>query len=39
MYIVNPLGGDILRGIGGLFRTHPHTEERVARLHQIAGIR
>ena len=39
MYIINPLGGDILRGIGGLFRTHPHTEPRVARLRQIAGIR
>jgi heat shock protein HtpX len=39
MYIINPLGGDILRGIGGLFRTHPHTEQRVARLRQIAGIR
>jgi heat shock protein HtpX len=29
MMIVNPLSGG---GIGGLFRTHPATEDRVARL-------
>jgi len=29
MMIINPLSGG---GIGGLFRTHPDTEERVARL-------
>jgi heat shock protein HtpX len=33
MMIVNPLSGG---GIGGLFRTHPATEERVARLMAMA---
>jgi heat shock protein HtpX len=33
--IVNPLSGS--GGFSGLFRTHPPTEERVARLQQIAG--
>ena len=33
--IVNPLAG--MGGITNLFRTHPPTEERVARLRQIAG--
>jgi heat shock protein HtpX len=32
LYIVNPLRG----GLGGLFRTHPHTEERVARLRALS---
>ncbi|HWA69925.1 MAG TPA: zinc metalloprotease HtpX [Rhizomicrobium sp.] len=33
MFIVNPLHG----GIGGLFATHPSTEERIARLKAMAG--
>ncbi|MQA91288.1 MAG: M48 family metalloprotease [Gemmatimonas sp.] len=33
--IVNPLAG--VGGMAGLFRTHPPTEERVARLQQIAA--
>ena len=33
MYIVNPLAG----GLGGLFRTHPASEERIARLQALAG--
>ena len=33
--IVNPLAG--VGGISGLFRTHPPTEDRVARLQQIAA--
>lgn len=33
MMIINPLSGS---GIDGLFRTHPHTEERIARLRQLA---
>ncbi|MBB5017354.1 heat shock protein HtpX [Chitinivorax tropicus] len=33
MMIINPLSG---AGLAGLFRTHPATEERVARLMQIA---
>lgn len=33
MMIINPLSGG---GIGGLFRTHPATEERVARLMTMA---
>jgi heat shock protein HtpX len=33
MFIVNPLHG----GIGGLFATHPSTEERIARLRAMAG--
>jgi heat shock protein HtpX len=38
MFIVNPLFGG---GITKLFSTHPPTEERIARLEQIAmgGIR
>ncbi|MBC8162928.1 MAG: zinc metalloprotease HtpX [Roseiflexaceae bacterium] len=32
MYIINPLVG----GLGGLFRTHPATEERIARLRALA---
>jgi heat shock protein HtpX len=36
MYIINPLGGDVLRGLTALFRTHPLTEERVARLEALA---
>jgi heat shock protein HtpX len=33
MMIINPLSGG---GIKGLFSTHPSTEERVARLMQMA---
>jgi heat shock protein HtpX len=33
--IINPLAG--VGGISGLFRTHPPTDDRVARLQQIAG--
>lgn len=33
MMIINPLSGG---GISGLFRTHPHTEDRIARLQEIA---
>lgn len=34
MMIMNPLSGD---GLAGLFRTHPATAERIARLHALAG--
>ena len=33
MMIINPLAG---LNMGELFRTHPHTEERIARLHAMA---
>ncbi len=33
LYIVNPLSGG---GISGLFRTHPHTAERIARLRAMS---
>jgi heat shock protein HtpX len=33
MMIINPLAG---LDVGELFRTHPHTEERIARLHAMA---
>jgi heat shock protein HtpX len=36
MYIQNPLGGDRVAGLMALFRTHPATEERIARLQDIA---
>lgn len=36
LYIVNPLGGDMLRSAAALFRTHPPTEQRVARLEAMA---
>lgn len=39
MYIVNPLGGDTLRSITALFRTHPPTEERITRLEEMARER
>jgi heat shock protein HtpX len=34
LFIVNPLSG---RGLEGLFRTHPSTEERVALLRAMRG--
>jgi heat shock protein HtpX len=34
MMIINPLSGG--GGVGDLFRTHPRTEERIARLNQMA---
>jgi heat shock protein HtpX len=33
LYIVNPLAG----GLGNLFRTHPQTSERIARLHAMTS--
>jgi heat shock protein HtpX len=33
LYIVNPIAG----GVAGLFRTHPATAERIARLRAMAG--
>jgi heat shock protein HtpX len=36
MYIINPLGGDRLQSLAALFRTHPLTEDRVARLETLA---
>lgn len=38
MYIVNPGGGDLARAIGAMFRTHPLTEDRVARLQAMVGV-
>lgn len=35
LYIVNPLAG----GLGNLFRTHPQTAERIARLRTMASSR
>lgn len=35
MFIVNPLSGG--RALGSLFRTHPPTEERIARLEALAS--
>jgi heat shock protein HtpX len=37
MMIINPLAGG--SGLSDLFRTHPRTEERIARLHDIAAGR
>jgi len=39
MYIINPLGGDTLKSLATLFRTHPLTDERVARLEALAAER
>lgn len=42
MYIINPLGGDLLRGMMSLMRTHPETADRIQRLEQMAyhmGVR
>jgi len=36
MYIINPLRGDALSGLAALFRTHPLTEDRIARLEAQA---
>jgi heat shock protein HtpX len=35
LYIMNPLHG----GFSGLFSTHPPTEQRIARLEKMAGVR
>jgi heat shock protein HtpX len=35
MFIVNPFRGG---GLTGLFRSHPPTEERVARLARMRGF-
>jgi len=35
MMIINPLSGG---GLRGLFSTHPATEERIARLREIAMV-
>lgn len=37
MFIVNPLRGPWAHGAARLFSTHPPTEERIRRLHQMAG--
>ncbi len=37
MFIVNPLRGPWARGAARWFSTHPPTEERIRRLHQMAG--
>lgn len=36
MYVINPLGGDALRSLAALFRTHPLTDDRVTRLEEMA---
>jgi heat shock protein HtpX len=36
MFIVNPFSG-AMSGITRLFSTHPPTEERIARLEELAG--
>lgn len=36
MYIVNPLGQAVSRGLASAFRTHPLTEDRVRRLEAMA---
>jgi heat shock protein HtpX len=36
LYISAPFGGAVTRGLGGLFRTHPTTDVRVANLEAIA---
>jgi len=37
MYIINPNGGDLLKKASVLFRTHPVTEDRIARLEKMAA--
>lgn len=39
LYIVNPLAALRGRGMSNLFSTHPPTEERIARLRRMAGMR
>lgn len=36
MYIVNPLKGDLSKGVAKLFMTHPPIEERIKRLREIS---
>ena len=36
MFIINPLGGDALKSMAALFRTHPLTADRIARLQAQA---
>lgn len=36
MFIINPLGGDALQSVAALFRTHPLTADRIARLQAQA---
>jgi heat shock protein HtpX len=38
LYIVNPLSALHGRGMAKIFSTHPPTEERVARLREMAGV-
>jgi heat shock protein HtpX len=35
LFIVNPFSGG-MRGLKSLFSTHPSTEDRVARLNELA---
>ncbi len=37
LFIVNPLAG-LKGGVAGLFSTHPPTEERIRRLHELASL-
>lgn len=39
LYIVNPLAGARGRRFSNLFSTHPPMEERISRLHRMAGLR
>ena len=34
MFIINPFSG-LKTSLGGLFRTHPTTEDRIARLEEL----
>jgi heat shock protein HtpX len=36
LFIVNPLRGGAARGVASLFSTHPPTEDRIRRLHELA---
>lgn len=39
LYIVNPLAGAKGRSFSKLFSTHPPMDERISRLHRMAGFR